>query len=177
MESKSIYSSMFFPLYNDPSSLTCVYHEVFEEISTDVSNSTQISQDTKVCSQVKVFNVNSYFPIKFSQDKSSEPFYLHSLVLSTKNWCRTYNIHSEIASMFYSNQKETASNTLNMIFWSRNTEIVFSIKVYSNNISFIHSLQCTEYWHASFVSVLSSNFRTNVLVKSIIKWNTTEEYL
>lgn len=59
MESKSIYSSEFFPLYNDPSNLTCVYHDVFEEISTDVSNSTQISQDTKVCSQVKDFNVNS----------------------------------------------------------------------------------------------------------------------
>ncbi len=115
------------------------------------------------------------FPSNFH--KINHLSHLHSLVLSTKNWCRTYNIHSEIASMFYSNQKETASNTLNMIFWSRNTEIVFSIKMYSNNISFIHSLQCTEYWHASFVSVLSSNFRTNVLVKSIIKWNTTEEYL
>ncbi len=88
----------------------------------------------------------------------SHSIYIHWYYLQ-ENWCRTYNIHSEITSKFYNSQKETASNALNMTFWSRNTETVFSFKMYSNNISFIHSLQCTKYWHASFVSVLSSNFR------------------
>lgn len=48
MESKSIYSLDFSPTNNDPIHLTWVYAKVLEEISTDVSNSTQISQDTKV---------------------------------------------------------------------------------------------------------------------------------
>lgn len=48
MQSKSIYSLDFSPANNDPSHLTCVYAKVLEEISTDVSNSTRISQDTKV---------------------------------------------------------------------------------------------------------------------------------
>lgn len=47
MESKSIYLD-FSPANNDPSHLTCVYAKILEEISTDVSNSTRISQDTKV---------------------------------------------------------------------------------------------------------------------------------
>ncbi len=127
----------------------------------------QYSDFTRYKSKISMWT--HVFPIKFSQDKSSEPLCLHSFYVYylQKKWCRIYNIHSEIASKFYNNQKETASNALNMTFWSRKTEIEFSFKMYSNNISFIHNLQCTKYWHVSFVSVLSSNFRINLSVKSI----------
>lgn len=114
MESKSIYSSEFFHLYNDRSNLACVYREVLEEISTDVSNSTQISQDTSQGFQCELM----HFPSNFHKiNHLSHSVYIHFMsIISKKKWCRIYNIHSEIASKFYNNQKETASNALNMTF-------------------------------------------------------------
>lgn len=81
MESKSIYSSEFFHLYNDRSNLACVYREVLEEISTDVSNSTQISQDTSQRFQCELM----YFPSNFHKiNHLSHSVYIHFISIIYK---------------------------------------------------------------------------------------------
>ncbi len=61
---------------------------------------------------------------------------IHTINTKNDNYIEENKMTQTLLFIFTNNYKELESNTLNLEFWSRKAEIVFSCKTYFNNDCF-----------------------------------------